>query len=280
MTRGTSAALCALLAAATAAPAQAPGAARLRWQAGQVLLYRVEQVTRVTDAVGGDKAESKSHVNVTRRWQVLDVDAAGVATVQMSVVSLRNEVTLPDGSVLLFDSANPGKSTPVIREQQAGYVGKPLAVLRVDALGRVVEVKELKFGSASGFESEPPFTAVLSGAALAPGQGWERAYQITLEPPRGAGEKYAAVQRYACKAVDGALATVSLTTEVKNPPAAAADQVPLLQLVPEGEVVFDLRAGRLHSAALKVDKEVKGHQGEGSSYRFQSSYTVQYAGDR
>src|SRR5262249_53584332 len=149
-----------------------------------------------------------------------------------------------------------------------------------DPLGRVVEVKELKFGSASGFESEPPFAAVLPGAALAPGQGWERAYQMTLEPPRGTGEKYAAVQRYACKGIDGALATLGVTTEVKNPPEAAADQVPLLQMLHEGEVVFDLRAGRLHRAALKVDKEVKGHQGEGSSYRFQSSYTVEYAGDR
>jgi hypothetical protein len=280
MVRGTTAALCAALAVSSAAPAQAPEAARLRWQAGQVLLYRVEQVTQVTDAVGDDKAETKSHVNVTRRWQVLDVDAAGIAAVQMSVVGLRNEVTLPDGTVFLYDSEHPEKSTPEMREQQAAFVGKPLAVLRIDPLGRVVEVKELKFGSASGFESEPPFAAVLSGAALAPGQGWERAYQITLEPPKGAGEKYPAVQRYTCKSVNGPLATVSLTTELKSPPEAAADQVPLLQMLPDGEVVLDLRAGRLHSAALKVDREVKGHQGEGSSYRFRSSYTVQYAGDR
>src|SRR5437868_4914270 len=107
MIRGGMAALCAVLVVAPAAPAPAPGAGRLRWQAGQTLLYRVEQVTQVVDAVGGDKAETKSHVAVTRRWQVLAVDAAGVATLQMSVVRLRNEVTLPDGTVFLFDSENP-----------------------------------------------------------------------------------------------------------------------------------------------------------------------------
>jgi hypothetical protein len=49
---------------------------------------------------------------------------------------------------------------------------------------------------------------------------------------------------------------------------------------PEGEMVFDVQAGRLQSAALRIDKELKGHDGEGSSYHFQSRYTVQYVGDR
>jgi len=51
------------------------------------------------------------------------------------------------------------------------------------------------------------------------------------------------------------------------------DRVPLLQLQPQGEIVFDLQAGRLRSATLRVDKELTGHQGEGSSYRFQSVYS-------
>jgi hypothetical protein len=52
----------------------------------------------------------------------------------------------------------------------------------------------------------------------------------------------------------------------------------VLQLQPEGEVVFDLQAGRLQSARLRIDKELKGHQGEGSSYKFQSAYTEKYVG--
>ena len=59
-------------------------------------------------------------------------------------------------------------------------------------------------------------------------------------------------------------------------PENALDRVPLLQLQPEGEVVFDIALGRLHSASLKIEKELKGHQGEGSSYKFQSSYTEKY----
>jgi hypothetical protein len=122
--------------------------------------------------------------------------------------------------------------------------------------------------------------AVLPVGKIKQGTTWERAYQITLEPPQGTGEKQAAVQHYRCTSVAGSLVTVALSTELKAAPEAAGDRVPLLQSQPTGEVVFDVRAGRLHSASLKVDQEVKGHQGEGSSYHFESSYTEQYAGER
>jgi hypothetical protein len=142
-----------------------------------------------------------------------------------------------------------------------------------------VEVKESKFGSANRFQAEPPFVGLLPPDNLKAGQTWERSYPVTIEPPHGTGEKYLAVQRYACKGVTNGLATIGLTTEMKTQPEAVGDRVPLLEMQPEGEIVFDLQAGRLRSAALRIDKELKGHDGEGSSYHFQSTYTVQYVGD-
>jgi hypothetical protein len=263
---------------AGAASAQAP--ARLRWQTGQVLLYKVEQSTAATEVVGENKVETTTKLNLTKRWQVLAVDAAGVATLQHSLVALRLETVTPGGETVLFDSANPDKSTPALKETLEKFVGTPLAVLRVDVLGRVLEVKESKFGPASSFENEPPFVGVLPGNGPQAGQAWDRTYNLTLDPPRGAGEKYPAVQHYVCKSVANGLAVVALTTELKKQPEALADRVPLLQLQPEGEIVYDLNAGRLHSATLKFVRELKNHQGENSSARFTSQYVEQYAGDR
>jgi hypothetical protein len=250
----------------------------LRWQSGQVLVYRAEHDIQVSEAVGTERIATKSRLSVTKRWQVTAVDTAGVATLQLTLLRLRNEITRPDGEQVVFDSADP--KSPENKDQIARYVGPVLAVLRVDPWGKVLEVKESKFGPASRFESELPFVAVLPAEKVKPGTAWERVYQITLEPPQGTGEKYGAVQRYRCTAADANLVTIALTTELKAPPEAAGDRVPLAQSQPAGEVVFDARAGRLHSASLKVDQDVKGHQGEGSSYHFQSSYTEQYAGER
>ena len=268
----------ALLAAAALAPAQtAPGP--LRWQAGQMLTYRVEEVTYTADTVPDGKVESKTKLNLVKRWQVVSVDAAGVATLQLSLAALRFESTTPSGDNLLFDSANPEKSTPDLRAQFGGYIGKALALLRVDGQGRVVEVKDSKFGPASRYENELPFVGVLPADGPKAGQEWQREYKITLEPPTGAGEKYDAVQKYVCKSVADGVAVTAVTTSLKTPPPPA-EQAALLDLQPEGEIVFDLKAGRLRSASLKIDREVKGHQGEGSSYRLQAMFTEEYVGDR
>ena len=149
-------------------------------------------------------------------------------------------------------------------------------MLRVDAAGRVVEVKESKFGPASRYEANPPFVVNLPAVVPQPNQYWERSYSITLEPPQGTGEKYPTVQRFVCKDAKPDAVVLELTTTLKAPPTAVADQLPLLQSLPEGEIVFDPQSGIFRSAKLHIDKELRGHQGEGSVYHFQYQYTEEY----
>jgi hypothetical protein len=269
------AALCGVLILASLASAQAP---RFRWQTGQVSVYRSEHNTVASYVMGDNSSETKTRVQSVKRWQVLGVDDGGVATLQMSITSLVFEMIRPDGKTESFDSAHADKSPEDLRKVFA-YVGEPLLVLRLDGQGKVVEVKEAKagHGSVAKFESDPPFKLLLPTEAFKADLSWQRSYQITLEPPQGAGEKYDAVQRYVCKSIADNRATLALTTEVKNGPAATDDQIPVWQMQPEGEIVFDVQAGRLQKATLRIDKEVKMKDG---STRFQSVYTEQYVGDR
>jgi hypothetical protein len=276
MIRKTIAVISGVLVMASIAQAQAP---RFRWQTGQVLIYRTEHNTSASYVMGENKDETKTHVQSIKRWQVIDVDSAGVATLQLSLQALFFETIPLSGEPLIFDSAHLDKSTPGLRKQYENYIGQPLVVVRINGQGKVLEVKEARPGhSAAKFESEPPFKLLLPVEPLKEGMSWERAYQIVLEPPQGTGdEKYAAVQRYVCKSVADNLATMSLMTELKATPAAEEDQVPLWQMQPEGEIVFDMQAGRLQKATLKIDKEAKI---EGGNTHFQSIYTEQYVGDR
>lgn len=271
---GTLGVLAVWLTVTSVVDAQTP--CRFRWQSGQVLHYRFDQVTQVSELVSGTKADTMTKIGEIKRWQVMDVDGAGVATVQLSLTKLRIENTTPSGEVLLFDSADPDKSNPQMKEQLSKFVGQPLAVLRIDGRGRVLEVKESKHGPATRYESEPPFVVVFPEGAPQPGQFWERPYQITVEPPQGTNEKHGAIQKYTCKSADDKAVVLSLHTSVPKAPVAVADRVPLLHLLPEGEIVFDSQSGMLRSARLKVERELTGHQGEGSTYRIASSSTEEY----
>ncbi|MBI3409711.1 MAG: hypothetical protein HY040_15325 [Planctomycetes bacterium] len=245
---------------------------QFRWQKGQTYTYKTEHVTKVAEAVEGNKTESISRINLIKRWQVVDLDAKGVATLQLSLTSMRNEQTRPNGEVLLFDSENPGKSTPELKEQMAKFVGQTLATIRIDGAGRIHEVKQ---GSASRYEAEPPFVVLLPSTAPREGQAWTRAYNVTLEPPFGTGDKFEAAQKYSCRKIEGGKATLGLTTEIKGLPESPREQLPLLQWMTEGGLVFDFNAGRLEAVRLQVDRTVENHQGMGSSYRFQSTFTEQ-----
>jgi hypothetical protein len=247
---------------------------RFHWQQGQTLHYRVEHTTYVAEVVGGSKVETRSKVNLVRRWHVVAVDAQGVATIEMSITAMRNEQTRPNGEVMVFDSRELDKSTPALAEQLSKMIGQTLVVLCVDGLGRVVEVPK---STASRYEAEPPFGLTLPGNAINVGQSWERPYNIVLDPPLGAGEKYPATQKYACSKLEDGVATCAVTTNVPKMPESKADQLTLLQKLLEGEVGFDVQHGRLQSSRFVIDRQVQGHQGEGSSYRFQSTYTEQFA---
>jgi hypothetical protein len=262
------------LACPNAAWAQSP--MQFRWQKGQILTYRVKHVTAVTEVVSDGKQQFGSRLDLTKRYRVADVDGKGVATLEYSVIAMRNEQTRPNGEVLLFDSADPDKSTPGLREQLTKYVGTTLAVLRVDAAGQVIEVKQ---GPTERYGAEPPFTLVLPGSAVLIGQVWLRNFELTLDPPLGTGEKYKAQQECRCKKFEGGKVTIALATAFKTMPESVQERMPLLQKEAQGEVVFDTTAGRVADVRLTVDRTLANHQGPGTSYHFVSTYTEQHVAE-
>jgi hypothetical protein len=273
--------IAALLAVSPVLPASAAAVpARLTWKVGQVLTYKVEHSTHDRETGKDGIIEHKTSLLLTKSWQVVEIDADGVATVRLFLRQLVWEMTKADGTVLRYDSTDPEKSDKEMREWMDKLMKAPIAVLRIDPLGRVVQVLQSRHGPASRYELELPFVAWLPEGGFEPGKTWERQYTIVLEPPQGAGEKFPAVQRYTAGALEGSLAKVSLTTALKSPPEAATDQMPLLDKLPEGEVIFDLAAGRLQKATLRVNREIKNYMGEGTNYQVRSNYTEEYVGDR
>src|SRR5262245_55431984 len=102
-------------------------AAAFRWRKGRTLTYKPDHATNVEEFAEGSTVKSASKFSVTKRWQVVDVDAKGAATLHMSLVAMRNEQTRPNGEVLLFDSGALDKSTPELKEQMNKYIGQTVA---------------------------------------------------------------------------------------------------------------------------------------------------------
>jgi hypothetical protein len=266
--------LFAIVAIVAPTPAARGDVPRFRFHKGETLNYHLVQNTKVVETVPDDKtnqpveSESTTKVDVVRKWKVVDVDAKGIATLELSIAAMRWERKA--GKVEdVFDSSNPDDLN---KKEMAQHVGPVLAVVRIDPLGRLVGVKDSKIGPEARFAAELPFKLVLPAAEPKTGDSWDRTYPIQLDPPLGTGEKYQAVQTYTCQEPKSGLLTLNLSTDVKDIPAQTADQVPLLPFMPAGAVYFHVATGRYYAARLKIEKALKNHQGEGSSYRFVSTY--------
>ena len=64
---------------------------QFRWEKGLQLTYRIKHMTTATEIVEVSKQVSSANLELVNRWQVLDVDAKGVATLSLTLVSMRNE---------------------------------------------------------------------------------------------------------------------------------------------------------------------------------------------
>jgi len=251
---------------APAAPAQ------FKFTRGQTLHYKVDQTTQVTNIERDTKTVLASRTELVKRWEVLDVDPQGVATLRMTITSLRFVQRLPNGETLSFDSTHPEASPKALRDQMSGFVGKASVQLRIDAAGKILDAKPLVPAPTRHYESEPPFVLTFSGTPIEAGKTWSRAYVIALDPPLGAGEKFDAEQHFEVKNVTPNQAVIAFRASLKNPPQEPAEAIPLLQKQPTGEAVFDTTRGLLLSARSTCGGAVEGHAGAGSRYEYTSFY--------
>ncbi|MBX9679466.1 MAG: hypothetical protein K2X38_11940 [Gemmataceae bacterium] len=256
-----------LLAIFVALPASAQSPWRYKWEKGQVFTYKTQHVTSVVETLEKSKVEIGSRLTLSKRWVVTDVDAQGNATLEMSLVAMRNEQTRPNGEKLLFDSENVPNSTPAL-QGMAKFIGKPLHSVKLNPLGQAIEAKE---DVKAKFDAEPPFVVVVPDSAVPQeGQSWSRPFAIA--DPAGGDEKIQFVQKFVCVKNGDGKATLQLTNELKSDVKMPADRILLLQRETTGEATFDIERGITLSVQLAADRKVENHQGAGTSYRYMSTF--------
>ena len=274
MVRGLLAGL-ALTLAAIASAADPP---RFRWQPGQELTYSSEQITTVVETTVEDgrpvTTATATRLALTRRWLVKEVGPDGIATLELTVLSMKQQIARPgprdrDGNPTI-DRTLIDSSTAEGRQQLAAVLDRPVAVVKVDARGDVVEVLA---GPADRLRTELPFRVVLPGVRPAAGGSWERSLAIRLPPPLGTEESFDAKQTFTWRGESADAVTIGVVTAPKTPPGDPADLTALLPMLWQGEVTFSPASGRYTGAELAIKREVPNHLGEGTRFAYESRFT-------
>lgn len=262
------------LAAAAAVAADPP---KFVWAAGDTLTYKVSQNTTVDELVLDEGAKKPTAVKTVtaltsaKQWSVKAVGKDGSGTLEMTVTTLRQEVTQTVGDKKpvhrVIDSADPddAKGMP--------FLNKPVFTLTVDTTGKVTDAKSEHKGTADRLEVELPFRLVWPTKMPEVNGTWERAFVLKLPPPLGTGEKFDATQTYTFRGMKDAYAVVGMTTAVKDLPSDPAVVPALAPVLWDGDVFFNTKTGRYHGAKLTAKREVANHRGDGTKFTYRSEYT-------
>lgn len=269
-------------------PALAAEPLRFQWKAGEKHAYTVSHTTTVAETApieaGGkpQTTEYSTKLTLAKRWDVKEVDAAGVGTLTLTITAMKQEITKPvvgKGGKIAAETIVMDSATPEGAKEMAAFLNVPILTAKVNTRGGVVEAKSTGGDSAvNRLQAELPFRVLLPEKHVEVNAVWDRTFAVKLDPPLGTGESHAAKQTYKLRAIQNGHAVIGVSTAFDNPPAAAADLQPLLPWLWEGDVFVATDTGRYAGAKLKAAKTISNHQGAGTKFEFASEYVEAVAG--
>lgn len=242
---------------------------KYQFRRGEAIKTKVVHLATTETTIRGTTQESKSRSVSTKVWKVTHLQADGSATFEHSVekVEMWQKVT---GRAEITYNSETDKKAPLEYEQAADSVGKPISIVTVDAAGEVLTREDKKPGATMGLGQ---ITTPLPKGKVKIGHEWEFPTEITLVLGEGRVKKVKTRQLYTLEQVKTGVATISVRTEVLTPINDPKLEVQLVQQLTNGEIKFDLDAGRILSKQMDWDETVVGFNGTDSNLKYLARFT-------
>jgi hypothetical protein len=243
---------------------------RYRFAAGETVRTKVTHLATVETKIQGTTQVARSRSISTKLWRITEVDAAGNITFTHMVENVAMWQQVTGREEVSYDSTRDNKP-PAQYEQVAESVGVPLATIKMNAAGRVLDRKD----------ERPRVT--LSVAQLAPplpagpvriGDTWQEPQEVTVHMKDGSFRKIKTRRVYALAKVEDDIATITVRTDILTPYGDDPRiEVQLVQKLSHGTLKFDLAAGRVVHQQLEQDERVLGFSGADSLMQYVARYT-------
>ena len=250
--------------------ASSPGVKlQYRFSPGEEFRVKVTHLAAVDTKIRGVSEKTQTRAVSTKVWQINDIDDEGNITFVYSVEDVSMWQQLSDRPEIRYDSRKD-KEPPPEYKHLADTVGVPIATVTISPAGRIVERdnKRPKFSSTIG-----ELTILLPESMLQVGEQWTHEEEVSLRLKDMRVKKIKTRQLFTLEKVQSGVATISLKTQVLTPVEDPQVQSQLVQRVKQGEIKFDVDAGRILSQQMDVDETVIGFNGPDSIMKYLSRLT-------
>jgi len=249
-------------------PAAEPVRLAYHFHVGERIEMRVSHRARTETTMNETTQAVETLTDSLKRWTIVDVDATGRATLEHSVDDVTMVSRTSDRGEIRWSSGGTDEPPPgyeLVRQS----LGVPLTRMVVDPEGRVLDRVELRPcpPSATGDLVIVP----LPEAPVEIGAEWTIPQEVVVEVPNGPRKAIRTRLRYRLDEVADGFATIRVDTTVLTPVDDPRLEARLLERIWDGEIVFDIAAGRVVSRRTGIDRRVVGFGGPQSSIRYRAS---------
>lgn len=237
---------------------------RYQFRSDETIKYDIEQLVSIDTTIAGTHQKTQLRTQSTRCFKVEAVDKQGNIRFSHTIdrVNMWSEV---DGRAPVhFDTAE-SQPTPPEFKNVADHVGKPISVVTINPAGATLKREDQVQQPDIGLGG---LTIPLPDTAIAIGHQWSVPTELKVQLEDKRIHTIKIRELYELTKVETGVATISVKTQVLTPVEDPRIKSQLIQRISQGEIRFDLDAGRLLSRQLDWDEQVLGFSGADSNMKY------------
>lgn len=262
-----------------AAPQSAPAAGEgdvaaeydlmYKFTPGETLRTEVLHQAKVQTTVQGTTQTAETKSTSIKVWKVEHVADDGTATFSHMVENIDMWQRTTGRKEVRYNSRQD-KEVPPGYEHVADAVGVPLSIVTMNPRGKIIKRKEAREQPTA---TSTQMTMPLPSRPIVIGTSWSSPLEIDVTTKDGGVKKIETRQKFTLEAVDDEFATIKVDSQVLTPVSDPSIEAQLIQRLSHGTVKFDIKAGRVVSQQLDLDRHVIGFSGPASSMHYVTRFS-------
>jgi cellobiose-specific phosphotransferase system component IIB len=238
---------------------------RYKFDTNSVLHYYFDKQSQMVTAKGEIKQIVKDKTKSNRHFRVIGVENDGSAELEIVVDRVQMETQAEEDVTSSYDSNKPdtvGKDYQKIQD----IIGKSMARLIVSNRGQITQVIQAPAGEKIDLDPSLNFLLVLPEEPVTVGHTWKETIEhIVPLDTKPLTMNIKLMRTYEIKKIENQIVSIHFKTGRLTPLRDPKIEVRTMQLLPEGDIEFDLKSGVMLTRKSRINSNVLGAMGGNSS---------------
>jgi hypothetical protein len=242
---------------------------RYQFTKDEVQNYDVDHETTMITTRPELKETVTNEVQTRKSHRIVSVDSEGNAWMELVIEAAKMSAQFNEAEPLSYDSEKP-EECPKAYQHVRDIIGKPLAQVQVSPRGELLSTRALlgpnvldkaqalKDNGALSDEASRNFLIEFPEQPIRVGDTWTNTFKVNVRVSQRLKQPVTMQRSYELVDVADDLATIRLRTVLITPIRDGMILAQLIQMTPEGTIVFDVKNGRMVSRTLTIDKTEVG----------------------